>query len=106
MVRTLANPPSLNAAATSAIFRLTPPTLTPRRNAAYLVMTRFQQAAQERRNGDVGFRHGTPGVRRQAVGRDQREFPRGAGHHQTRRAPAALQRELSLRAARARRAGI
>ena len=44
MVRTLANPASVKAAATSAILRLTPPTLTPRRKAAYLVMLRFHQA--------------------------------------------------------------
>ncbi|COW65773.1 Uncharacterised protein [Mycobacterium tuberculosis] len=38
MVRTLQNPASVNAVATSAILRLTPPTLTPRRNAANLAI--------------------------------------------------------------------
>lgn len=37
-VRTLQNPASVNAVATSAILRLTPPTLTPRRNAANLAI--------------------------------------------------------------------
>jgi hypothetical protein len=38
IVRTFVNPASSNALATSVILRLTPPTLTPRRKAAYRVM--------------------------------------------------------------------
>src|SRR6202000_1721364 len=44
MVRPLVNPAWVRAAPTSAILRLTPPTLTPRKNAANWVMTRFHQA--------------------------------------------------------------
>jgi hypothetical protein len=42
IVRTFVNPASSNALATSAILRFTPPTFTPRKNAAYRVMTRTQ----------------------------------------------------------------
>src|SRR6185312_17304627 len=100
MVRTSENPASVKAVLTSAILRLTPPTLTPRRNAAYVVMLRFHQGWRKRRNGDVGFRHGTPSLRRQAAGRDQWKLPRGAGHHQARWSSPAVQRAVSLRPAR------
>src|SRR6201999_1826718 len=99
MVRTAANPASVRAAETSAIFRFTPPTLTPRSNTAYLVIIRLHQS-------DVVFGDGTPSLRRQAAGTDQRELPRGAGHDQRRRAPATVERELSLRPARFGDSGI